>query len=202
MTIRDLETASIGAFLSFAITLGTVENAPAFVRYGLFSSLALIAITAIADFVRRPWLSVVAIPILSTTEGTVIQVGFKNHGREPTNPTILDILAPDNLSLVACEPDGTKVASKVILSTPEIVDGVHESTYWQGILSFAPGSSLIYIRIDLPDIGTFLRLNLGEKRKDLFIHADRLHHASTEVTFAPVRARIWASARRLRRLGK
>jgi hypothetical protein len=191
VTIRDFETAAIGALLSFGISLATIKNPSGFLRWGFIVSLVFLIVFAVADFVTRPWLSAEVIPILETPEGTVVQIGIENHGRRPTESMIFNVLVPDHLPFVACRRDGTPRDDRELLPTPESVDNLHASLYWQGAMVFAPGSTLVYLRLGLPRPGSFIRLNLGEKRRDAFISPNALNQSALETTFAPFRSAIW-----------
>lgn len=191
MTIRDLQTASVGAFLSFAITLGTVEKSPVFVRWGLFISLAIFVTTLVFDQFQRPWISIDAIPLKRIQSGdTLIQLGITNRGRKAMDEKIINVLVPDDLAMATCYPDG-RSRPTVLLHTPETVDGVHGSDFWHDSLTLTPGTRLLHFTADLPEVGSFVRVNIEEKRRDIFVSntlGDR-----NETTFAPVRAGIWAA---------
>ena len=181
MTIRDLLTASVGAFISFAISLASLDHPSPFLRTGTWISLACLIVFAIVEAATSPWLSV-AVTTEPLADGrTVVRSGFRNHGRRSMDAQIVNTLVPDHLGLAATD-------ARKILQTPESLDSVYASDYWQGPIAFVPGSTLVDLSLAVPEDGCPLRFHVGNKRRDVWVAPgqERL------VNFAPIRAWLWA----------
>jgi hypothetical protein len=81
---------------------------------------------------------------------------------------IVNILIPDDVRVEECGSSGQPVSTnREFLHTPETVDGVHESSFWNHPVSLIRGSHLIHLRVTTDREELPMRLRVGEPRKDI-----------------------------------
>lgn len=133
MTLRDGIGVAVGASLSFALGLAaTAKDPTGFLTWGLIVSVCLLGGLLAAELLRGPWISAHVTPLEAVNGYVVLRIGFTNHGYRDFGQSIVNVLVPDDAGLAESR-GGTRSADR-LLHTPESVDGVHESDYWNAVM--------------------------------------------------------------------
>lgn len=191
MTLRDGLGIAGGSSVSFFLGLLATEKDPRVVLWwGLGVSLGLMLVVLVLMWLRRAWLSVHVTPLATSGDQTVLQLGFQNHGSTDYGTVIVNVLIPDDVQVEECGSSGQQVTTnREFLHTPESIDSVHESTYWNHAMSFIRGSTLLHLRVTTKRKELPVRLHLGNTRKDLEVSLSALN-ASQDVNFSNVMPRV------------